>query len=106
MPRRISALITLFVAPALALTGCSGSSDRTTSLNTSTAAPSVGTGANMSGCIKSGEFDKDKDYFGDKATFTGARNVHVSYHKSYKVLTLGEQDRPAQTFVPVSYTHL
>ncbi|WP_446916323.1 hypothetical protein, partial [Klebsiella pneumoniae] len=30
---------------------------------------------------------------------TGARNVHVSYHKSYKVLTLGEQDRPAQTFV-------
>ena len=99
MPRRISALITLFVAPALALTGCSGSSDRTTSLNTSTATPSVGTGANMSGCIKSGEFDKDKDYFGDKATFTGARNVHVSYHKSYKVLTLGEQDRPAQTFV-------
>lgn len=99
MPRRISALITLFVAPALALTGCSGSSNRTTSLNTSTAAPSVGTGANMSGCIKSGEFDKDKDYFGDKATFTGARNVHVSYHKSYKVLTLGEQDRPAQTFV-------
>jgi len=99
MPRRISALITLFVAPALALTGCSGSSNRTTSMNTSTDTQSVGTGANMSGCIKSGEFDKDKDYFGDKATFTGARTVHVSYHKSYKVLTLGEQDRPAQNFV-------
>ena len=99
LPRRASALLTLLVVPSLALAGCSGTKDGSTSPSSSTTTPAAGTGANMSGCIKSGEFDKDKDYFGDKATFTGARNVHVSYHKSYKVLTLGKQDKPSQTFV-------
>ena len=99
LPRRASALLTLLVVPSLALAGCSGTKDGSTSPSASTTTPAAGTGANMSGCITSGEFDKDKDYFGDKATFTGARNVHVSYHKSYKVLTLGKQDKPSQTFV-------
>ena len=90
MPRKISALITLFVAPALALTGCSGSSNRTTSLNTSTATPSVGTGANMSGCIKSGEFDKEQEYIGETVNYFGGRKFQVRYHKGYQVLTLGE----------------
>ncbi|MDU5340306.1 MAG: ABC transporter substrate-binding protein, partial [Cutibacterium avidum] len=54
-PRRISALITLLVAPSLALAGCSGSEDRTTSGDRPTTSSSANTGDSMPGCIK--DFD-------------------------------------------------
>ena len=78
LPRRASALLTLLVIPSLALAGCSGTKDGSTSPSASTTTPAAGTGANMSGCIKSGEFDKDKDYFGDKATFTAVSYTHLT----------------------------
>lgn len=97
-PRTISALITLLVAPSLALAGCSNSGDKTTSGDKPAASTTANTGGNMSGCIKSGSFDKNQDYFPDKVTFTGAKQAKVSYHKSYKVMTLG-QGKSAQTLV-------
>ena len=95
--RRISALITLLVAPSLALAGCSGTGS--TSGEGSAKTSSSGTGANMSGCIPAGSFNKDKDYFPDKVTFTGAKEVSISYHKSYKVMTFGKKGKMAQTLV-------
>lgn len=85
-PRRISALITLLVAPSLALAGCSGSENKTTSGDKPTTSSSANTGSSMPGCIK--DFDSSKDYFPDKATFSDARGLTVSYHKSYKVVTV------------------
>ncbi|GAE78386.1 vitamin B12 ABC transporter [Cutibacterium acnes JCM 18918] len=51
------------------------------------------------GCIK--DFDPSKDYFGDKATFGDARDITVSYHKSYKVVTLKHPSNTATK--PVQY---
>jgi iron complex transport system substrate-binding protein len=51
--------------------------------------------ANPTGCVE--RFDPATDYFPDKATFESARQVSVSYHGHYKVMTvtfLGFTDSP------------
>lgn len=51
--------------------------------------------ANPMGCVD--HFDPSKDYFPDKAVFESARQVMVSYHGHYKVVTvtfLGFTDSP------------
>jgi iron complex transport system substrate-binding protein len=40
------------------------------------------------GCVS--QFDPNADYFPDKARIEDAGNVHVAYHKSYKVVTVNE----------------
>lgn len=77
MPRRISAVITLFVASSLALVGCSQSES---------SGPASSSASAQRGCIT--HFDASKDYFPDKATFRDARGLTVSYHKFYKVVTV------------------
>lgn len=99
LPRRISALITLIVTPSIALAGCSNSNDTSASGSTPAITVSTGAGGNMSGCIPSESFNKHRDYLPDKAIFAMAKNVHISYHKSYKIMTLGRQGKPAQTLV-------
>ena len=96
LPRRISALITLIVTPSIALAGCSNSNDTSASGSTPAITVSTGAGGNMSGCIPSESFNKHRDYLPDKAIFAMAKNVHISYHKSYKIMTLGRQGKPAQ----------
>ena len=75
------------------LTGCSHSEQSGSSANTSSS------GSSRQGCIK--DFDPSKDYFGDKATFGDARDITVSYHKSYKVVTLKHPSNTATK--PVQY---
>ena len=78
------------------LTGCSHSEQSGSSANTSSS------GSSRQGCIK--DFDPSKDYFGDKATFGDARDITVSYHKSYKVVTLKHPSNTATK--PVQYLSL
>lgn len=75
------------------LTGCSHSEQSGSSANTSSS------GSSRQGCIK--DFDPSKDYFGDKATLGDARDITVSYHKSYKVVTLKHPSNTATK--PVQY---
>ena len=75
------------------LTGCSHSEQSGSSANTSSS------GSSRQGCIK--DFDPSKDYFGDKATFGDARDITVSYHKSYKIVTLKHPSNTATK--PVQY---
>lgn len=63
--------LTVVALVLAALAGCSGSPDSSTQSGRS--------------CIKN--FDPQKDYFPEKATFSDARGITVSYHKSYKVVT-------------------
>ncbi|ADE00489.1 ABC transporter substrate-binding protein [Cutibacterium acnes] len=74
-------------------TGCSHSEQSGSSANTSSS------GSSRQGCIK--DFDPSKDYFGDKATFGDARDITVSYHKSYKIVTLKHPSNTATK--PVQY---
>lgn len=69
----------LVLSASLGLAGCGGSAADSTS--SPGASP-------QKGCITSGSFDANKDYFPYKAQFSDAKGVTVSYHKSYKVVTL------------------
>lgn len=87
--------------PSAATTG-----DATTSTATaaSSAAPSntVGASDDKEGCIASGAFDEDKDYFPNKVTFDDAKLVTVDYHKSYKTLKVtNPETKEVQTTVLV-----
>ena len=75
------------------LTGCSRSEKSDSSADTPSSTSS------QQGCIK--DFDPSKDYFTDKATFRDARDITVSYHKSYKVVTLKHPSNTAKK--PVQY---
>ena len=75
------------------LTGCSHSEKSDSS------ADSPSSTSSQQGCIK--DFDSSKDYFTDKATFRDARDITVSYHKSYKVVTLKHPSNTAKK--PVQY---
>ena len=75
------------------LTGCSRSEKSDSSADTPSSTSS------QQGCIK--DFDSSKDYFTDKATFRDARDITVSYHKSYKVVTLKHPSNTAKK--PVQY---
>ncbi|WP_374690080.1 ABC transporter substrate-binding protein [Frankia sp. AvcI1] len=46
----------------------------------------AGAGTDSRGCVN--HFNPDTDYFPEKSTFTRAKNVTLSYHKSYQVLTV------------------
>lgn len=78
IPGATATTFLLFIG--LGLTACSGSS------TSSSGSPSET--VSQKDCIKSGDFDSNKDYFPDKSTFTDAKGLDVSYHKSYKVVTL------------------
>ena len=75
------------------LAGCSRSEKSDSSADTPSSTSS------QQGCIK--DFDSSKDYFTDKATFRDARDITVSYHKSYKVVTLKHPSNTAKK--PVQY---
>ena len=75
------------------LTGCSHSEHSDFSTDKSSSPPF------RQGCIKN--FDSSKDYFPDKTTFSDARDITVSYHRSYKVVTLKHPSNAATE--PVQY---
>ncbi|AOG28242.1 ABC transporter substrate-binding protein [Cutibacterium avidum] len=81
--RRIAGLAAIALTLAT-LTGCSQSSP--TGKDSDSASKASSSSQAQQGCIK--DFDSSKDYFPDKATFSDARGLTVSYHKSYKVVTV------------------
>lgn len=81
--RRIAGLVAIALTLAT-LTGCSQSSP--TGKDSDSASKASSSSQAQQGCIK--DFDSSKDYFPDKATFSDARGLTVSYHKSYKVVTV------------------
>lgn len=75
-------IVTAALVPLFAFSGCSASDSGTAGASDSAAADG------QSQCIPDGEFDAERDYFPEKATFEYATGVTVEYHNSYKVITI------------------